>query len=616
METENDRLLEPCESYEKFYKSEFQKNAEELFEKLLKESQVPVDENRRLAEQYRKTSEEAKTLGKKLSRMKALRIFLIVLAVIGAGLLIFGITQGVLLLTIIPPIVSVASLLLIFLVCNKKIKALQASFNETDAKAKKLYVDAMLLIEPLLQLFDSGMARELIQKTVPTLVIDKNYDMRRFDYLNGKYGYPEDDGEEISMLGVMSGEIIGNPFIFEKKLKHTWGMQTYTGSLTIHWTTHEYVNGKMETRHHTEVLHASVQKPKPFFTKITDLVYGNEAAPDLTFSRFKTHAENFSERKLKSFTKSRIKKLKKIAKERIDQGFTELGNDEFDGLFGAFDRDHEVQFRLLFTPLAQQNLLKIIKDKPPFGDDFDFYKRKCINIVKADHMQEWNFDVPAQEYFSYDVDLCKEAFLKVNGDYFEAVYFNFAPLLSIPMYQQHKPHEYIYKDSYTRNYTVRETEVMANLLGQKALAHPLSVTPAILKTRLDSTSEDVDQITVNALSYRTVNRVDFVPVFGGDGRFHNVPVPWLLYVPLHQETEVELKSLDMSDREFRSSDYADDDDRHVFRHSIFATLGKIIGNSDDAPDEEDQDISEYGKVQENEEILNTVEDEFDDDDDE
>lgn len=598
METDADRLLEPAVAYEKHYKTEFSQNADSLFESLVKKSGISVEDNRLTAEEYRRVSEQADNFKKKLSGMKVGRILLIIAAVIAAFVTVYGIYESNILAAVIPVIVIGGILVLIFTVFNPKIKLLKSEFDESDEKARKLYSKAVELISPLLDLFDSSMTSELIQKTVPTLVVDKNYDMRRYDYLHGKYGYTEDDGDDISTVGIMSGEIIGNPYVFERKLNHTWGTQTYTGTKTIHWTTTEVINGRRQVQHHSQVLYASVVKPKPFFSYSTDLVYGNEAAPDLCFSRLKTHAERLSEHKKKSFIHSRVKKIKKLAKENIDKGFTELGNEEFDALFGAFDRNHEVQFRLLFTPLAQKNLLNIINGGSPYGDDFNIVKRNCINIVSSEHAQNWNFNINTAQYHSYDVDLCKKAFMSINEEYFRSMFFDFAPLLSIPMYQQIKPHEYIYRDSYERNYTVREAEVMANRIGAAVLAHQSSVTPAILKTRLLSTEKDIDRISVHALSYRTVTRVDFVPVRGGDGHWHDVPVPWLLYIPLEQETQVELSMLDMSEYDFRHSSYANDSRNHTFYHSIFATLGKISRSEDSAPDEKDEDISEYGTVNE------------------
>ena len=40
-----------------------------------------------------------------------------------------------------------------------------------------------------------------------------------------------------------------------------------------------------------------------------------------------------------------------------------MGHPEFEVLFGAQNRNNEVQFRLLFTPLARKQLLALMKDK-------------------------------------------------------------------------------------------------------------------------------------------------------------------------------------------------------------------------------------------------------------
>ena len=58
-------------------------------------------------------------------------------------------------------------------------------------------------------------------------------------------------------------------------------MQRYTGTLMI-----SYYSGYGKDRHLVhETLHAHVDKPKPVYSKETYLVYGNEAANHLTFSR-------------------------------------------------------------------------------------------------------------------------------------------------------------------------------------------------------------------------------------------------------------------------------------------------------------------------------------------
>lgn len=597
MNSDADRLLEPASAYRSFYKDKFKQNAEELFDELLKKSGVNVEENRATAAEYRKLQNSAEEINKKASSKKAIRILLITLAVIAAVLLVVGIYYQNIWLIVIPPIVAVAALMLIFAVLNPKIKALMQEYAEASKKAAEILEKARRQIAPLLALFDSTMTLDLVQKTLPTLVIDKQFDMSRYDYLNGKYGLCESYDNNYSVLGLISGEIIGNPFLVEKRLHHYMGQQTYSGYLTIHWTTYSTdSNGRRVTHHHTQTLHATVVKPKPFFNPETRLIYGNDAAPDLSFSHEKTHAERMSENKLKSFVKGEGKKIQKMAQKGVETGFTEMANVEFDAIFNGTERDNEVQFRLLFTPLAQKNLLDIMKGGSPFGDDFDFVKAKCLNYIISEHAQAMDLDTDTSKYASYDVDICKEKFVSFNCAYFEGFYFDLAPLLSIPLYQQNKPREYIYKDVYPRNYTARESEVLANKLGWKNFTHPQSRTSAILKTDLTAKDGKIDVLTVTAYSYRTVHRVDYVSKLGGDGMIHQVPVPWIEYIPVSKETEMKLQASEISELEYRKKDIADAP--NVYYHRLFATLGKIGAMTDAAPDEKDEGSVDYSDVKE------------------
>lgn len=63
--------------------------------------------------------------------------------------------------------------------------------------------------------------------------------------------------------------------------------------------------------------------------------------------------------------------MNRLANQAIKQGrnFTPLANTKFEVMFKAYDRNNEVQYRLLFTPLAQQNMLEILTGKAGFGDD-------------------------------------------------------------------------------------------------------------------------------------------------------------------------------------------------------------------------------------------------------
>lgn len=589
-------MLEPVKGYNEYYKEQFNKNAEMLFDKLLKESSVDVEENRKTVKQHKNLAEDIRKQNKSLSLYKFFRVLLIIVTIISCFVLFYGISIQDAVLISVPIVLSIVSLVLIFALLNKKIKLLKQRIASLNVKAKEIYNLALSQTQPLNVLFDSEMTADLIRKTVPEIVIDKRFDLRRFDYMNSKYGLAEEYNSDTSTLNVLSGEISNNPYIFERTLKHRIGSQTYTGMLTISWTTyHRDSKGNTVTRRHTQVLHAHVVKPKPFYDVLTTCVYGNDAAPDLSFSHTKSHAEKWNEKQLASKVKSRIKKIRQKTAKNVASGFTEMGNEQFDALFGALDRDNEVQFRLLFTPLAQKNMLNIIKGGSPYGDDFDFYKRKSLNYVVSEHSQFWDMDTSAHKFATHDVDQCKNIFIKFNEEYFKSFYFDLAPLLSIPLYQQTKPSEYEYRSSYARNYTARETEILANRLG-KALMHPATRTNVIYKTQFIRKEKDVDVVDVFANSYKTIRRVDFIPVFGGDGRMHAVPVPWLQYIPLSKRTEIRIKSVDLTDNDFRKSNYASSLGDYAFYHDLFATTSNDGALTDDSPNDFDEDGVDYSDV--------------------
>jgi hypothetical protein len=59
-----------------------------------------------------------------------------------------------------------------------------------------------------------------------------------------------------------------------------------------------------------------------------------------------------------------------------------------------------------------------------------------------------------------------------------------------------------------------------------------------------------------------VERVDYISTFGGDGRFHNVPVYWLEYIPVQKQTIIEMR--ESEEQPSRST--------KIFKHGLFARL--------------------------------------------
>ncbi len=511
-----EHLLEPLKFYQTFGKEQHSSNISEHFDTLLKSSNVDVEENRATVKKYKHELHLLDGVKKKISRYKLFRVLLII--------------ASILIITL--PI----TIFLIVKKINPLIKDTETLRQKHEANAAELLSTAESQMAPLNALFRDDDSFRLIEKTIPDIDFTERFTPHLKSFLKKDVARQNLDNNEASVVGAVAGEFTKNPFVFLRRLVHRLGVETYHGTLVITWTEH-YTDseGRRRTRTRTQTLHASLTKPKPFYSYETFLCYANQAAPDLSFSRVATDTEELTEKQIERRVKKGKKKLEKKAREALEDGknFREMSNAEFDVLFGATDRDHEVQFRLMFTPLAQKNILALLKDDTGYGDDFSFVKRKELNIIKSEHSQVSAMYPSARNYYSYDVDVARANFENFNNDYFKAVFFDFAPLFSIPAYLD-EPTGFLQEDEdgNTQNFSIFEYEKKANELGAGNFAHEMSRTSAILKTRCIGSSETHDDVEVVAYSYATANRVDFVNVLGGDGRIHSVPVHWVEYIPL------------------------------------------------------------------------------------
>ena len=575
----SDTLLEFPQSYHTVYKGKFHENATKLFDSLVSSSGVDVVENRKSANEYRTAQKAVDKLEQKKRGLK-----------VGKGFTVFGIVLAVIAFIVccallsessdsyssgdavvgmvISVVVLIGLILLLTLHINKKLKHISELLAEKTEHAKQLYDKCVQQVSPLFSYFKIQHTYDLCQQTLPEITFDKNFSIGRFYQLHRNYGLQENLAENESTIGIFSGEILGNPFVEERRLIQSMGTHTYTGSLTIHWTSLQRDSkGNLRTVHHSQTLHASITKPKPYYHQKTTLIYGNDAAPDLSFSHEPTHVEKWSESKYNRKIRTGSRKIEKMVEKSLLNGgnFTEFGNEEFDVIFNATERDHEVQFRLLFTPLAQKNLMYLMKNPKPYGDDFYFVKRKKLNYISSEHGQNWNFDPSVDKYLSYDVDLCKKQFLDYNNDFFCNVYHELAPLMSIPLYQQHKAEEYIYsydKHPDSRNFTSFEAECLANQINKISVAPDDCQTEIILKTQLMEKQSGVDKLMLTAYGFTTIEHLDYVSTLGGDGLFHNVPVRWLEYIPVQRQTFFQLTE----------SEEQTSQSTKIFKHGLLAQL--------------------------------------------
>lgn len=545
-------IMEPYDLYIKELKEKHNKNVCDFIENLTKESNVNIQENEQTIKSYNKTNKEIKKLQGKASRLKGLRTFIIVLLVIApivGGLMVYFnyeaknmyFTIGICVL-VAWLVILILSIVLIKKKINPKLRSYREQIEALSEEAQKLLNQAWAQMDPLNDLFDWNVSAKLVTKTVPIIKMDQYFDSEKYQFLNKKYGLMPNDDPSVSTYFVQSGAIKGNPFILCRDFKRIFVDHEYSNSITISWRERTVVNGKSRMVTRTQVLTASISKPKPKYYYETYLVYGNGAAPNLTFSRYPVVRLEDDEKDINKYVKKNLKKLDELEREAIEKGksYTRLGNDEFEVLFDGTNRNDEIEYRLLFTPLAQKNILSVLKNDVPYGDDFAFIKDKELNYIKSKHAQEQDIYADPRYYMGYDYKEIKKKFIDYNNKYFESFYFDLVPLLSIPLYQQHKPKEYIYGefDDYQAKLSPYEHEAIVNAFKSDLLAHPDSKTSAILKTRFVKNDKDMDEVVVTAHSFRTEQRVEYVSRLGGDGRLHTIPVYWDEYIPIEQDTKV------------------------------------------------------------------------------
>lgn len=528
-------IHEPVELFKSIFKEAHARNTSDFFEDLVRKSGVDEQANIKTVQELRALESQVDHVSTVSKTWKVLRVLMIVAGIV---LAIYLATEYNAYWIMVPAGITAFAVYKL----NQKIREIEDQLRRQqelrDAKLKEAWAQ----MAPLNRLYDWDILAKLVQRTVPRLELDPYFTNERLNELRKTYGWNDAFNEGRSIVVAHSGVLNGNPFVLAQTLNHWMGTKTYEGSLNISWT--EQVRdseGRWTTVTRHQTLRASVVKPFPEYGNRPIIIYGNEAAPDLTFSRNPSKLSKLEDGFINNWRKNRaVKKLEAKAREINDgKGFAVMANREFDALFGAVDRDHEVQFRLLFTPLAQQEIVKLLKDKEVgFGDTFHFHKFRMLNLVEPLHMAKTEISSDPALFHAYELAHARVNFNSYHNDFFKSFYFGIAPILAIPIYQQHRSHADIYKHVYGNGSCFWEHESIAYYFGEKRFQHPECVTRSILKTEPLAAEDGTQTIRVTASGYKGINRVDYVSVHGGDGRYHDVPVHWLEYIGVQCKSDM------------------------------------------------------------------------------
>ncbi len=583
-----DILYKPKELYERQLKQQYHQAAEEYFNKLVKDTKTDADINFQHVKEYKELLSKQKEAENSVSQSSGLKAFFIVLAVfsfIGAFIFclvaISNIAKSWWALFIMAALIGLAIFLIIYTrknidnVITQKQAAVEKLKQSADSKLNECYMD----MQALNNAFDWSIPNKIMQRVTNIIELDPYFSRKRLNYLVEKFGFDEDGDDNESTLGILSGSIQGNPFVLKKTLTEEYLNKKYVGSMTITWETYS-INSKGETvtHYHSEVLTASSVHKAPFYSTNTVLIYGNEAAPHLTFTHSPSNINQLNAKEREKEVKRKMKEINKSADKAVENGssFVPTGNDEFDVFFGGLDRNNEVEFRLLFTPLAEKNMVELLSDPMPFGDDFHMIKQNMVNCIVSKHSQSFDYSASPGLYTSYDLTISRNAFVSYCDEFIKNLFFDLAPLLSIPLYQMHKPKEYIYEKEPSSNYSYCEHETIANSMDQN-LFMPYDADPSLpvmIKSKSASKCGNVDRVHVHSYSYQTTPRVDYISVYGRDGFWHKVPVPWIEYDRVDDDQSFDLAYTGANKQKVNSKLCEENSFTHLMSTAKGAFLGR------------------------------------------
>ena len=205
----NTMIFNPLEEFSKKYKSLHADNTNRFLEKLVAESGVNVEENRKTVQEYNDLKQALVKMKKKLGWMLFLRVLMCITIVL------------------IP---------LVILKTTPNIKNRRSEIADVEKKAEELYELAHRQMAPLNRLFTDRDCLSIIESTIPLLSFAPCFSVEQENNMITNYDFNDHNDGEQSTTDVLAGHYNENPFVFERKLIHTMGVETYHGTKTIHWT--------------------------------------------------------------------------------------------------------------------------------------------------------------------------------------------------------------------------------------------------------------------------------------------------------------------------------------------------------------------------------------------
>ena len=532
---------DPASGYAEVYKEQFASAAEAYFDSAVEKAHIDPQANAELAAAIRKLQSRKESSSTKKGWWTFLLVLLIIALSVYAIYLFCNLSEeekvfhwGIFILF------ALGAIALTIFKIAPAISRLKKELDQLKKELSEKYGAARTQLAPLYASFTWTTLTDLISSVIGPLKFDEFLSNELLRDLRENFGFSLEDEPDSTVTGAYSGTFYGYPFVFTEDISFAWTEKVWTGYLTI--TYNERITdlqGKTRYVTRTQILSATVTKPAPDFTKHRNFFFGHDSAPRLSFSRTPSSlsgGEGFWHGLSKKY---QLRKLRKFEQNLTDESqYTMVANHDFEVLFRSENRDNEVEFRLLYTPLAQQYMVKLLNDKEAgYGDDFAYFKHGTITRIASRHLNGTSLSDPPFRSDNFDLKEIRKTFLENSAEFFRSIYFTFAPLFLVPEYNV--PRLNSSEESDFSSISPSEIEGAAYCFGQH-FAHGKSITDNIFNVSSYDCQEGVIHAVIEAIGFSGIEHVDYVPVWGGDGRWHNVPVPWVEYSEVVRHTPVEV----------------------------------------------------------------------------
>jgi hypothetical protein len=254
-----------------------------------------------------------------------------------------------------------------------------------------------------------------------------------------------------------------------------------------------------------------------------------------------------------------------------------MDNPEFDKIFPC-NRNDEIGFRTMFTPMAQEEMAKLLNNNPGYS----YVKNSQINIINSSHDEMADLYYLSNRYYGqFDYREIKKQFIEFNQNFFNAIYFMMAPILTIPLFYQTR---FFGSNKENNYYSSLSIESRVNLMNNKStFISPLSVTENIFKSKRVSSKNDEQIDTITSYGFKTRTRVVIVPVMDFEAGLVNVPVVVIDYIPVSKSSNLTTK--------ITTKNKKDDEDKKKINFALTSAFLTMSAPNEYKPDK-DKIISE------------------------